>query len=154
MGKGPFYDCITHMPLVVKPPANVPCCGGAVQALTGTMNIAPTILDYAGVPIPNTMSAQSFRDQIEGEPGDTEAVFCEYVTNDRARWGKCVRTKTHKYVRWNPDGEKELYDLVSDPLEQHNLGRSADHAPVMHELEGLLLDWLAETEWRHNYPTS
>jgi len=154
MGKGPLYDSITHMPLVVKPPADVSCCPGEVQGLTETMNIAPTILDYAGVPVPDTMSAHSLRPQIEGVSGDTEAVFCEYVTNDRSRWAKCVRTKTHKYVRWNPDGEHEFYDLVNDPLEQHNLARPGGSIPMVDELEGVLLDWLARTEWRHNYPNS
>ena len=150
MGKGLFYDSVTRVPTWIKPPANTPYQPHTIEALTENMNFAPTVLDYAGIPIPETMAAHSLRPAIEGQDEDTEAVYCEYVTNDRARWGKCVRTQT-KYVRWGPDASEEFYDLESDPLEQHNLSETGAQRTTMDGLKDRLFDWLAQTEWRNHY---
>jgi arylsulfatase A-like enzyme len=150
-GKGLFYDSIIHVPMWILPPQGTPCQPRAIQGLTEVMSIAPTILDYAGIPLPGPMTARSLRPVLEGVSNGREMVFCEYVTNDKARWAKCVRTATHKYIRWWPDLEEEFYDLVSDPLEGHNLAQTGAQSERMGQLKDAMFDWLARTEWRHNY---
>jgi arylsulfatase A-like enzyme len=150
-GKGLFYDSVIRVPTWILPPQRASTSPRVVEGLTEVMNVAPTILDYAGVPIPDSMTARSLRPVLERGRNATEQVYCEYVTNDRSRWAKCVRTATHKYIRWGPDTEVEFYDLEEDPLEQRNLALTGEQRERMCELEAAMFDWLARTEWRHNY---
>lgn len=116
-GKGNFYEPVSRMPVFVVPP------GGGVAAprfdgLTEMFDLAPTMLDYAGLRIPENMAAHSLRPELETGEGGREAAFGEYVTNDRAQ--RCVycRTERYKLVLWTGGGE--LYDLAEDPDELHN----------------------------------
>jgi choline-sulfatase len=56
-----------------------------------------------------------------------------------------IRTATHKLVHRPASGEHELYDLVADPRELHNLHGQADHEQTRRELERRLLDWFVRT---------
>jgi arylsulfatase A-like enzyme len=49
---------------------------------------------------------------------------------------RAVRTKTHKYVEYN-NGEKELYDLRTDPYELANIYDSADPS-ILEDLKARL----------------
>ncbi len=139
-GKGNFYDPVTHVPTFVIPP------GGQVAAprfdgLIEMFDLAPTALDYAGVAIPETMAAKSLRPELESGRGGRDAVFCDYVTNDRARRGTMCRGERYKLCLWHEDAVSgaELYDLVNDPFELQN--RAAD--PAMAGVRAELLERLA-----------
>jgi N-acetylglucosamine-6-sulfatase len=58
-----------------------------------------------------------------------------------------VRTERYKYVHYPelPGDIDELYDLESDPFELTNLVASSAHAAVLAELQGALVQQLAET---------
>ena len=119
-GKGNFYEAVTRLPAFVVPP------GGSqhrrLEGLVEMFDYAATALDFAGLEQPVQMAASSLRPELETGRGGREAVFCEYVTNDRARQGIMVRTATHKLVLWHEAEESggELYDLVEDPEELVN----------------------------------
>lgn len=151
MGKALFYDSIIHVPTWVKPSADVSFENRSVQQITEVMNIAPTILDYAGVDIPETMTAHSWRPLIEGGSDGTKMIFSEHVTNDLSEMSKCVRTETHKYIRFFNSGLEEFYDLTDDPLESRNLAGTGEQGESMNELKTAMFDWLAKTEWRRNH---
>jgi len=104
-------------------------------------DLAPTALDYAGVAIPETMAAKSLRPELESGRGGRDAVFCDYVTNDRARRGTMCRGERYKLCLWHEDAVSgaELYDLVNDPFELQN--RAAD--PAMAGVRAELLERLA-----------
>ena len=55
-----------------------------------------------------------------------------------------ARTQNHKLVH-RPGGVSELYDLVTDPRELHNVYGRATHATAQSTLERLLLDWYTRT---------
>jgi len=149
-GKCLFYEPILRVPLILKPPTGQGNAGRVDAALAEVFGIAPTVLDYAGVPIPDTMAATSLRPRVDGSNTTApSAVFAEYVSNDRKQRGKCVRTPTHKYIVWSPGHRDELYDLHADPLESRNLSADPACVAVKAELTGYLVDWLASTEWRH-----
>ncbi len=150
-GKGCFTESVIRVPLLVKPPRALPLGFHRTDALAEVFSIAPTFLDYAGLSIPDRMTAQSLRPLMKTGKGGVEAVFSEYVSNDRKRHGKCVRTARHKLVRWLPDGEEELYDLATDPGEAQNLARVPAYQATRGELFARLYDRLAGTEWRHIY---
>ncbi len=143
-GKGNFYEPITRMPMFIVPP------GGQVaeprfDGLVEMFDLAPTALDYAGLDIPEHMAARSLRPELETGSGGREAVFGEYVTNDRARSGVYVRTRTHKLVLWTDRGESggELYDMVENPGELVNRFDDPALESIQRELaEGIVQRWL------------
>ena len=119
-GKSNFYEPVIHVPMIVRPPAGG-VSGRRFNGLMEVMDIAPTVLDYAGVAIPEQMQATSFRPVLEGGEGGHDAILSEYTTNDKAINGKCLCTDRYKYALWDVERGGEFYDLQEDPLELRNL---------------------------------
>ena len=138
MGKGVFYDSVLRVPMWICPPVQCPHRARVSGGITEVMNIAPTILDYAGVTVPENISARSLRPEIEGRDESPEAIFSEYVSNDRKEYSKCVRTATHKYIRFFNSGKEEYYDLVNDPNEQYNLAQTGEQREIMLKLRAMI----------------
>ncbi len=145
MGKGNFYDIVTHVPTFVIPPGRTPAVSG-VNDVVEVMDIAPTMLDYAGVEIPSVMQATSLRPLIEGRGGGHEAVLCEYTTNDQSFSGKCVRTERYKYCFWTGDRADEFYDLEADPDELNNLIDDRAYARHVRDHQEMMLAKLTNSE--------
>ncbi len=118
-GKSLFYEPVARVPLIARPPGG--CRGRHVVGLTEVMDLAPTILDYAGIPRPREMQATSFRPILEGGDGGHRCVLCEYTTNDQRINGKCLVTERYKYILWDGEDGGEFYDLREDPCELRNL---------------------------------
>jgi len=147
-GKGNFYEEVIRVPLIIRPPAsegNAPK-GRCIGDLVEVTDLAPTILEYAGIDRPMEMPAKSLRPVLEGRSSGRESILCEYVTNDQQRRGKCVRTRRYKYAFWGRDHEAELYDLHEDPDEQRNLAGEPAAAGVRQQMQELLLHRLQESE--------
>ena len=105
-GKGVFYDAVTKVPMWLKPPKDTGFTQGIIEGISENYCIAPSILDYAGIDIPDTMSAQSLRRVIETGKSDHESVLCEFVTNDRSRRGRCIITDA-----FNPVPTSLIFDV-------------------------------------------
>ena len=127
----PYEECI-RMPLIVRyPPLASP--GRTVSGLGSSTDIAPTIADLAGLPIPPHMQGRSWKAAL-GDGGNgprRPAILTEYFSHDQPMpWlvdadYKSIRTDRYKYIHWIQRPEfDELYDLEADPLETANiLGR-------------------------------
>ncbi|MCE9632295.1 MAG: sulfatase [Planctomycetia bacterium] len=96
------------------------------DAFVANIDLAPTFLDLAGVPVPDSMQGRSLAPLLRGEkPADwRQSVYYRYYHDPgdhdtRAHYG--VRTKTHKLIHYFKQGSYELFDLVADPHEQRNL---------------------------------
>jgi len=147
-GKGNFYEPVMRVPLLARPPGGA---GGAVcDDLMEVMDIAPTILDYAGIPIPREMQASSFRTILEGGRGGHEAVLSEFTSNDRRINGKCLVTERFKLALWDTPEGGELYDLHNDPCECRNLYNDPAWRSERDALLERLLNHLMRTETGYN----
>ena len=109
------------MPLIVRYPREIKA--GSINTKLG-MNIdfGPTILDYAGVPIPSVMQGVSLRPLLQGKTPDNwrSSIFYAYYNRSPKHWG--IRTDRYKLIRF-PDTEAvEFYDLKEDPKEMYNRG--------------------------------
>ena len=145
MGKGNFYEEVIRVPMIAVPPGgNAP--PRRIAGLVETTDLAPPILDYAGVAIPPQMPTQSLRPLIEGDGEAREAILCEYLTNDQARKGKCVRTERYKYAFWGREHPPEFYDLQEDPDEMRNLYGDPRYAEEIARHKDILLDRLLKSE--------
>ncbi len=105
--------------------------GGQIDALVSLVDLPPTLLDAAGLPIPPAMQGRSILDLLEGAPDPwPEEVFVQISESQVAR---AIRTKRWKYCvnapglsGWEQAGsehyvEESLYDLEADPYELENL---------------------------------
>jgi len=73
-----FYDCLTHVPMVIKPPKDRSCEPGIKETLVELLDFYSTALDYAGVDSPHHNFSQSLTPIVSGEsPQGRDAVFCQ-----------------------------------------------------------------------------
>jgi len=120
--------------------------GGQIRNLVSLIDLPPTLLDAAGLPIPPQMQGRSLLSLLRHEPHNwPDDVF---VQISEAQLGRSVRTQRWKYAVTAPhkDGwqdaasdqyvEEFLYNLQADPYELNNLvGRESHHevAAVLRE---------------------
>lgn len=135
-----MYDEVYHIPLIVRWPG-VTQPGTVSPQFVRSLDLMPTFLDGAGVPVPDHIDGRSLLPLLRGEDPDDwpDDVMTEYHGDE---WGlytqRMLRTHDHKYVHNAPD-IPELYDLRSDPHELDNLADDPAHAELRTELERRLL---------------
>ncbi|WJH34958.1 sulfatase-like hydrolase/transferase [Paenibacillus sp. CC-CFT747] len=151
--KGPhFYEPSVKVPLIVSMPGlvreNV-----RVPALAELVDLAPTLMEAAGLPVYPGMQGRSLwpllTDRQDGEE-HRKSVYCEYYNANFKQGGigafaTMVRTETHKLVKYHRRGEGELYDLIRDPQETVNRWKDPAYRETKTELLDLLCDRMAET---------
>lgn len=143
-GKGNFYEPVLRVPLIIRPPGKGG--GRVVDGVTEVMDIAPTILDYAGVRLPEEMSGKSLVPVIQGNESRMEQALSEFTTNDQKISGTCLRTGRYKYVLWDTSDGGEFYDLQEDPFELENLYYDSARKELRNEHAELLLKKLMRTQ--------
>jgi arylsulfatase len=156
LGKGNFTEPVIRAPYVLVPPSSQEGTSKRTyDGLVEHIDLAPTILDYAGIAQPAELPGHSLRPVLESAHPDQirgkDAVLCEYVSNDRSQRHWCLRTGRYKYVFSGADQPVEFYDLEKDPEELVNVADDPQYrGDVMRHAE-LLLDrlmWTAEHPWR------
>jgi arylsulfatase A-like enzyme len=120
-----MYEESIRMPFLVRWPSTVKA-GTKVDAMALNVDFAPTFLEATGLPIPREMQGRSLVPVLRGRtPADwRSAMYYRYYHdpgdhNTRAHYG--VRTRTHKLIYFWKKDQWELFDLVKDPYELHNL---------------------------------
>ncbi|HWP64731.1 MAG TPA: sulfatase [Candidatus Limnocylindria bacterium] len=132
-----LYDEQTNVPLVVKP-AGGGARGAVVDELVTTLDIAPTVLTAAGLPVPPAMQGHAL--PLDGAlPPRREVVFSEEDFEGNVL--QALRSREWKLVTanaGNPRGLPEvgLYDLVRDPKELANAAATA--ASTVEEMRAAL----------------
>jgi len=144
--KGPFmYEELYHIPLIVRAPGKRP--GAPVcHNLVSNMDLASTVLDWAGIPIPSNHDGRSLVSLLKNTTASwPDDIVCEYHGGRFLCTQRMIRWDRFKYI-FNANDFDELYDLQRDPFEMHN--RIADRAFQAQVLEGRhrLLKWLEKTE--------
>jgi arylsulfatase A-like enzyme len=132
------YDESLRIPLLVRFP-RLGLSPRTVDRLALNVDLAPTILDYAGVAIPTEMQGRSWRPLFEGkDDGWRKAYFyCYfYERGFRVPTVTAVRTDTAKLVRYPGHDEwTEVFDLATDPYELKNLVADPASAALRRDLE-------------------
>jgi arylsulfatase A-like enzyme len=136
------YEEGIRSPLLVRyPPLVRP--GTTIEALTLALDIAPTVLELAGVPPGPTVQGRSLLPLLRGErPAWRTSFLVEYYGEAAIPWlvamsYKAVRTARYKYIDWTQHpGTDELYDLEADPYELTNLAHDPGHAALRAQLRG------------------
>ena len=125
--KGPhFYDCQMRVPLIIRWPAGGIQSGHRIEGLVELVDLAPTLLDAAGLEIPGRMQGKSLLPMLKGEDEAEfvhEQVFAEYYNSwtHGDAYGTMLRTNQEKIVVYHGTDQGEFYDLEKDPDEFFNL---------------------------------
>lgn len=115
--KGKTTDGGTHVPLIASWPAQVE--GGRLsEALVDTSDFMPTLLDAAGLPVPDDLDGRSFLPVLRAERKHVrDWTYCWYSPSGRPREAKVFA----RDQRWKLYSDGRLFDIPADPLEKHPL---------------------------------
>lgn len=113
-----LYDELLHVPLLVRLPGGAHA-GTVVERPVRTIDIAPTLLDWAGLPPPPGFTGRSLRAALE-RPDDAPDDVVATATNPQFPMRYGIRTATAKLVETARDATRELYDVAHDPGEHTN----------------------------------
>jgi|LauGreSuBDMM15SN_2_FD.fasta_scaffold11909_2 arylsulfatase A-like enzyme len=137
-----LHENSVRVPLiVVDPRAASARAGAADDRLAANIDVAPTILDLAGVPVPALMQGRSLVPLLRGEDVPwRDAVFLENLAKERRPMCDGLRTSEWKYIVHfeHQPVQEELYRLTTDPDELTNLAGQPDYEPVRTELNARL----------------
>ncbi len=141
-----MYDESIRAPLIIVDPlAPADLRGTRVESLSLNLDLAPTLLDYAGLAAPPSMQGRSLRPLVSSHtaPDDwrDEFFFEHHYAPGIIPPSEGVRTSRWAYLRWlapNPELE-ELYDLAADPLQTRNLAADPTHQDVLARLRAARL---------------
>ncbi len=139
------HDSATHTPLIIS--GGIFKGGKVDDRLVSLIDLPPTLLDMAGIDIPESYMGKSLIKEIE----NNEERDCVFIQISESQCGRAIRTKKYKYsVRAiAPSGfvthsskvyfEDYLYDLEKDPIEKNNLIKDKNYSNVRNELKEMLI---------------
>ena len=135
-----MYEESFSMPLLIKYPKEIKP-GSVTDEMAVNIDFCPTILDYAGIDIPEGVQGRSLRKVLKGEqPQDwRKSVYYHYYQYPKG-WHAVkrhygVRTDRYKLIHFYNDIDAwELYDLKDDPHEINNVYGKEEYASVQEDL--------------------
>ena len=125
-GKESFFDSAFHVPLMIRIPGIAP---RTVGAMTESIDIAPTILDFAGCVVPDSMDGESLNELAKSGVGGRDQSFSEHdfgnpisptsrqemlgLRAHAANFG-VLRTATHRLVHFAGDLPQVVFDITNE----------------------------------------
>ncbi len=138
-----MYEPVVRVPLIVVDPIEGEG-GQTVEGNVSLIDLGPTLLDLAGLEVPEGLEGRSLRPALsapETFPGQAY-VYCEnnYLT--------MIRDDAWKLVHYAGEAYGELYCLEDDPHELENLWEQPEHREVRDALKEKLFEWHLESAYR------
>jgi arylsulfatase A-like enzyme len=140
-----LYDECLMIPLIVHAPGTE-TAAGRINQLVQSLDVLPTVLDLLEIDHPDGLEGRSLIPLMDGGAESTaEYCFSEtFPFPEKCLPRHAVRTTDAKLI-WKEAGSeqliKELYDLVADPGETHNL--YDEHPDFATHLDSVLTVWIA-----------
>jgi arylsulfatase A-like enzyme len=138
-----MYDVSMQAPLLIRWPGKIKA-GSINNTMTQTIDYAPTMLGAASIATPDFMQGINLVPLLTGKQKKLPRKslyyhFYEYKADHTVLQHLGIRGERYKLIYFYPVNEWELYDLKTDPQEQHNLIRSAAHRKIFLQLKADLL---------------
>ena len=143
------YEESIRVPFIVRWPAGGATGGTRIDAIVANVDLAPTLLDLAGIAPPLDMQGRSLRHLLSAQHGADapapvrDALLYAYYYEPPYPTPTVQALVTPQYKLIRKAGHRpELYDLGADPFEQADLWPSA--APTLRDALGARLDTLTD----------
>lgn len=141
IAKGAFhYEDLLRIPMIARFPGRIPE-NSRVSALQSLVDLAPTFLSAANLPIPDAMQGVN---QLPVWNGDAELARDHVLVENRHQPTKVhIRTyvdERFKLTVYRDESCGELFDLVADPGEHHNRFDDPDYTSVRAEVMSRFLN--------------
>lgn len=175
MMKCNLYDDGTGVSFLIRYPgmARRHCVS---DALLSHVDVFPTICDIMGMEKPDWLQGKSFLTILDGEEAEiNEQVASEINYHVAYEPVRCIRTHRYKYIFRGDNAydfpppvhiddspakevfhtygyferanaKEELYDLMLDAQERHNLAGKEEYQSVLEEMRGRLFQWQKDTK--------
>ncbi len=147
-----FYDQITNVPFIVRNGSNDPNAGSVNTTCVSHVDLAPTFLQYFQIPVPKLLEGKSLMPCInDPSTAVNDHVFVEFTRYevDHDGFGGLQMMRSVTDGRWklsvNLMDSDELYDLLSDPSEVHNLINDPACSEIRESLHDALLGHMNDT---------
>lgn len=121
------YEEALRIPMMIRYPAKI-AAGTRPDEMVLSLDIAPTMLEFAGVPVPDNLHGRSLLPVIDSTVTDWRSSFLIEYYSDTVferivtMGYKAVRTDRYKYIQYiDLEDMDELYDLADDPFELKNV---------------------------------
>ena len=145
-----MYEDGFSIPLIVRRPNDT--ASSTEERIVSMLDIAPTMLDFAGIPIPADIQGVSLKPLLEGRPCERQdALYYHYYgIEGTPQPGNYIcyheiigaRTATEKiifYPTWKGGPFWEYFDLNTDPLEMNNLIHEPEYTATVADMKTRLL---------------
>ena len=132
-----YYEQSANIPMLLLGPVGdqrTPA-GSQDDRLVGWQDVMPTLLDLAGIPVPDSVEGISMvgeerRPYLFGEVGEGPMA------------ARMIRQGQYKLIYYPTGNRFHLFDLDADPQEMHDLSEEASHASLRQQMTALLVDEL------------
>jgi arylsulfatase A-like enzyme len=170
-----LYDPGIEAALIMRLPARGWSGGRTIPDLVSNVDLFPTMVELAGLPVDARVEGRSLRRHLDGEAvTPRDCVFSELTWHDYYDPQRAIRTGSHKLIvnfsaapsfmdptqSWQPRSRPaipvqpgtayhppiELYDLTNDPAERRNLAGESDQAAARRDLLNRLHAWMVNTD--------
>ena len=132
-----LFDEQTRVPLIIAIPGQPP---RVINDEVELVDVAPTLLDLVGAPVPPTMRGRSLLPRIEGKALPPVPIYAEQMP--ATAWphqAAMMVDGDHKIIHRISDRRWELYDLKRDPGEKNNLAANPADAKLFEELRAKIV---------------
>lgn len=138
--KGPFhYEDLVRIPFLARHPGVIPA-GTSTDAITSLVDLAPTFLAAAGVPVPGSMQGVDQTTAWAGGPAARDHAIVENRFQPTAVHIRTFVEDRYKLTVYRGEDHVDLFDLHTDPDELHNLALDPAHDRLRAELTRRFLD--------------
>lgn len=141
-GKWFAHEASIRVPLIIYDPRMPHDQTGKLrEEMALNIDLAPTILDYAGLSPSDGTQGRSYKPIVEGHtPSDwrKDFYYLHSFQPEKIPASEAVRSERYKYIRYPGRDFEELYDLQADPIEANNLIDDPASKQILAELKGRL----------------
>ena len=136
-----MYETSLQMPCLISYPTKIKA-GTKIDDITLNIDMAPTLLDFAGLSIPEDMQGESFKglllDHDNAAKDWRKSMYYQYF--EYPKWHRVqphygIRTERYKLIHFYYDIDVwEFYDLQKDPKELVNCYNNPEYKDIISEL--------------------
>ncbi|MDA7534537.1 sulfatase-like hydrolase/transferase [Verrucomicrobia bacterium] len=147
-GKTTNFELDTRVPLIVRVPG-MKAAGTSSPSLVELVDLYPTLVELAGLPLPNQLEGKSFTSILDDPSHITKSeAFSQYPRKEDLM-GYSMRTPSHRLTHWvhQPSGviqATELYDYTNGLVEKQNIASTSPHR--VKQLSGRLKAYMGRNE--------